>query len=81
MIYSNIPAYDVSIMSFDDRDGLACFMCSFGDMMDSHYFADSTESMLGHIDAHVRKGDLIPEGLKEQLLADDQVNYSQPSGQ
>lgn len=81
MIYSNMPAFDVSIVSFDDRDGLACFMCSFGDMMESHYFADSTEAMLGHIDAHVRKGDLIPEGLKEKLLADDQENYSQPTAQ
>lgn len=81
MIYSNIPTYDVAIVSFDEKDGLACFMCNFGDMMESHYFAESTEAMLGHIDAHIRKGDVIPEGLKERLLADDSVNYSQPSSQ
>jgi hypothetical protein len=79
MIYSNIPTYDITITSFDERDGLACFMCSFGDMLDSHYFADSTEEMIGHINAHTRKGDIIPEGLKERLLADDSVNYSQSS--
>ena len=56
-------------------------MCSFGDMMESHYFAESTEAMLGHVDAHIRKGDVIPEGLKEKLQADDSENYSQPSSE
>lgn len=81
MIYSSIPTYDITIVSFEERDGLACFMCSFGDMMDSHYFADSTEEMLGHIDAHIRKGDVIPEGLKAKLLEDDSANYSQSNPQ
>jgi hypothetical protein len=79
MIYSSIPTYDITIVSFDEKDGLACFMCNFGDMMESHYFADSTEEMLGHINAHTRKGDVIPQGLAEKLQADDSVNYSQPS--
>jgi hypothetical protein len=81
MIYSNIPVYDITIASFDEKDGLACFMCSFGDMMESHYFAESTEAMIGHIEAHVRKGDVIPQGLQEQLLADDLKNYSKPTSQ
>lgn len=81
MIYSSIPTHDVTIVSFDEGDGLACFMCSFGDMMESHYFAESTEAMLGHVDAHIRKGDVIPEGLKEKLQADDSENYSQPSSE
>jgi hypothetical protein len=78
MIYCRIPQYDISISKTEKR-GLACFMCSFGDFIESHYFAPSTEEMVAHIEAHERVGAVIPQDLKERLLEDDSVNYSEPS--
>lgn len=78
MIYSSIPQYDVSIVKTETK-GLACYMCSFGDFIESAYYAPSTEEMIGHIEAHERAGDLTPPDLKERLLEDDAVNYSEPS--
>jgi len=75
MIYCRVPQYDVSIAKTETR-GLACYLCSFGDFLESTYFAPSTEEMIGHIESHQRKGDLIPQDLKERLLEDDAVNYS-----
>ncbi len=54
-------------------------MCRFGDFIEPAYFAPSTEEMIGHLEAHERTGDAIPQDLKERLLEDDTVNYSEPS--
>lgn len=50
-------------------------MCSFGDFLEHHVFCESTEEMVGHLDAHRRVGDRMPEDIREKLLADDAVNF------
>ena len=78
MIYCSMPQYDVSIVKTETK-GLACYMCNFGDFIEPAYYAPSTEEMIGHLGAHERKGDIIPQDLKERLLEDDAVNYSESS--
>ena len=77
MIYCRIPEYDVTIAKTETQ-GLACYLCSFGDMLDATYYAPSTEEMLGHLQAHSRVGSFMPPGLAGRLIADDAVNYLQP---
>jgi hypothetical protein len=73
MTYSSIPAYDVSIHR--TLKGVACIMCSFGDMLESNFLAESTEEMVGHLEAHQRKGDLVPDSIIDDLWRDDTLNY------
>lgn len=74
MVYSTIPQYDVYIL-MSEKKGLTCLMCSFGDFLEHHVFCESTEEMVGHLDAHRRVGDRMPEDIREKLLADDAVNF------
>jgi hypothetical protein len=78
MIYSTIPHYDVSVQA--SPRGVSCLMCSFGDMVETLFTAESTEEMIGHLEAHERKGDQIPPFIKQDLLNDDQTNYPQKQG-
>ena len=73
MVYSTIPAHDVSIHA--TQRGLACLLCSFMDMMERAWVAETTQEMVDHLAAHKRIGDRMPEGIEEKLWADDAVNY------
>lgn len=77
MSYSSIPKFDVSIQR--TQRGVACVLCSFGDLLESTYVAESTEEMVGHVRAHERKGDLIPPTITDDLWRDDTINYPQGS--
>ena len=73
MIYSTIPQYDVSVHS--TQQGVACVLCTFGDMMEQAWFAESTQEMVDHLEAHRRAGDSVPEDVTERLWADNAANY------
>lgn len=75
MIYSRIPEHDVCIMRGDQSGRLGCYMCSFGDLLDTVFFAESTQEMLDHLAAHDRKGDRVPLGILTQLVNDDLTNF------
>ena len=74
MNYSTIPSYDVYVAQYP-TGGVVCGFCSFGDLLESVFKAESTEEMLGHLKAHERKGDRVPEDIYERLTADDPQNY------
>jgi hypothetical protein len=73
MIYSTIPTYDVSVHG--TKRGVACVMCTFGDMMDRAWIAESTQEMVDHLGSHRRAGDRVPDDLTEKLWADNAANY------
>lgn len=73
MIYSTIPQYDIAIQA--SRRGLACVLCTFGDIMDHAWIAESTQEMVDHLDAHRRVGDRVPEDLNDVLQRDNATNY------
>lgn len=50
-------------------------MCSFGDVMEPSWVAESTQEMVDHVAAHRRVGDRVPEDIDERLWADDKGNY------
>jgi len=75
MSYSSIPNFDVSVMK--TAKGVACVMCSFGDLMDMNFLAESTQEMEDHLKAHQRKGDVVPDTIFDDLWRDDPVNYPQ----
>lgn len=77
MVYSTIPAFDVSIHA--TQRGVACLLCSFIDMMERAWVAESTQEMVDHVEAHRRVGDRTPEDVVERLWADDAVNYPKGS--
>lgn len=74
MIYCKIPEYDVCVM-LGQSGRLGCFMCSFGDLMETVFYAESTQEMLDHLSAHDKKGDSVPLGLHTQLVNDDLTNF------
>lgn len=73
MMYSTIPQYDVSIHS--TQRGVACVLCIFADMMEHAWIAESTQEIVDHLEAHVRVGDRVPEGIVEALWRDNATNY------
>lgn len=74
MIYARIPEYDVYIFRTESGP-VQCSLCSFGDMLEAYFRAESTQEMLDHLKAHERKGDTVPGQIYEQLIADDATNY------
>jgi hypothetical protein len=76
MGYSTIPQYDVSIHG--SQRGVACLLCSFGDMMERAWVAESTQEMVDHLESHRRVGDRVPEDITERLWADNAANYPKP---
>jgi hypothetical protein len=77
MNYSTMPTYDVSIQKA--RKGLACVLCSFMDMTEQAWVAESTQEMVDHLAAHARAGDSAPEDIVAKLWADDATNYPKTS--
>jgi len=73
MTYSKMPEHQVTIVP--SPRGLACLMCSFGDVMESNVVAESTQEMVDHVAAHRRVGDMLPADIEERLWADDAQNY------
>lgn len=73
MIYSQMPKYQVTVTS--SPKGVACLMCSFGDVLEQNVIAESTQEMIDHLIAHRRVGDLLPDDIEAQLLKDDKTNY------
>jgi hypothetical protein len=53
-------------------------MCHFGDMMESFFYADSTQEMVDHLKAHERVGDRLPPTIYDDLWRDDLVNFPRP---
>ena len=74
MIYCKIPEYDVCVM-IGQSGRLGCFSCSFGDVMENVFLAESTQEMLDHLSSHERKGDNAPPDLHTRLVQDDQTNF------
>ena len=74
MIYCKMPEYDVHIMR-NMQGQLGCYMCKFGDMIETVYHPESTQEMLDHIAAHDRAGDKVPLGILTQLVNDDETNF------
>jgi hypothetical protein len=80
MIYSTIPQYDVAIQA--SRRGLACVLCTFEDIMEHAWIAESTQEMVDHLEAHRRVGDKVPEDITEAVWRDNAANYpKQAQGQ
>ena len=74
MIYARIPEYDVYVFR-TEQGPVQCSLCSFGDMLEAYFRAESTQEMIDHLKSHERKGDTVPGHIYEQLLADDATNY------
>jgi uncharacterized protein YktB (UPF0637 family) len=74
MIYARIPEYDVYVFRTESGP-VQCSLCSFGDMLEAYFRAESTQEMLDHLKAHERKGDNVPGQIYDQLIADDVNNY------
>jgi hypothetical protein len=74
MIYARIPEYDVYVFR-TEQGPVQCSLCSFGDMLEAYFRAESTQEMIDHLKSHERKGDTVPGQIYEQLLADDPTNY------
>ena len=75
MMYAKIPQFDVAVQR--TTKGVACLMCSFGDLMEQTFIAESTQEMVDHLQAHTRKGDIIPDDIIDTLWEHDSVNYPQ----
>ncbi len=78
MSYARFFSDDVYV--FASPKGLMCQMCSFGDMLESTFTAESTQEMIDHLKAHQRKGDRMPSTIFDELLADDAENYPTKKG-
>jgi hypothetical protein len=74
IIYSKMPQYDVFVYG---RPGepIICYLCSFGDIMDSVFKAESTLEMEGHLKAHLNKGDILPSNIFDEISKNSQVHY------
>lgn len=77
MIYARIPEYDVYVFR-TEQGPVQCSLCSFGDMLEAFFRAESTQEMVDHLKAHERKGDNIPGQIYDRLLEDDSLNYPFP---
>jgi hypothetical protein len=73
MAYARFFSDDVYV--FASPKGLMCQMCSFGDMLESTFSAESTQEMVDHLKAHQKKGDRMPSTIFDELWADDAENY------
>lgn len=73
MSYARFFADDVYV--YPTSKGVICQMCSFGDMLESSFLAESTQEMVDHLAAHQKKGDVMPSNIFDQLWADDAENY------
>jgi hypothetical protein len=73
MSYARFFADDVYV--FASPRGLTCQMCSFGDMLETSFLAESTQEMVDHLKAHQKKGDKMPSTIFDELWADDSENY------
>lgn len=74
MAYARFFADDVYVYAHS-AGGVVCQMCSFGDMIDSFFKAESTQEMVDHLKAHQKKGDSMPSTIFDNLWADDAENY------
>jgi hypothetical protein len=73
MSYARFGEGDVYVYAV--RKGVTCVMCSFGDMMEGNFTAESTQEMVDHLGAHARVGDIIPERTIPDLWRDDSLNF------
>ena len=77
MIYARIPEYDVYVFRTESGP-VQCSLCSFGDMLEAFFKAESTQEMIDHLKAHERKGDTGPGHIYDRLLEDDALKYPLP---
>lgn len=73
-VYSRIPEHDVYVFKHP-LGGVACSLCSFGDLLEAIFRAESTQEMIDHLNAHERKGDRVPADIYENLRSTDAINY------
>lgn len=78
MAYARFFADDVYV--YPTTNGVVCQMCSFGDMIESSFTAESTQQMIDHLKAHQKKGDSMPSTIFDELLKDDAENYPTKKG-
>jgi len=76
MSYARFGEGDVYVYAV--KGGVACVMCSFGDMMETGFRAESTQEMVDHLAAHQKVGDLVPEHTVPDLWRDDALNFPAP---
>lgn len=74
IIYSTMPLYDVFVYG-KPGEPLVCYLCNFGDMIDTVFTAESAEEMRGHLRAHINKGDILPPEIFEQIGVNAEVHY------
>jgi hypothetical protein len=73
MSYARFGEGDVYVYS--TGSGVVCVMCSFGDMLEDTFRAESTQEMVDHLAAHERAGDRIPARTVPDLWVDDPLNF------
>jgi len=73
MSYSRMPEHQVTIVP--SPRGVACLMCSFGDVMEANVVFESTQEAVDHLAAHRRVGDMLPDNIEALLWEDDAQNY------
>lgn len=74
MSYARLGEGDVYVYA-STGGGVVCVMCSFGDMLETTYKAESTQEMVDHLAAHERAGDRVPERTIPELWRDDAENF------
>ncbi len=76
MSYARFGEGDVYVYS--TGSSVVCVMCSFGDMLEDTFRAESTQEMVDHLVAHERAGDRIPDRAIPDLWIDDHLNFPRP---
>lgn len=74
MAYARLFESDVYVYAHTGG-GVVCAMCSFGDMMEMTYKAESTQEMVDHLKAHEKVGDRLPATIFDDLWRDDAENF------
>lgn len=74
IIYSTMPDYDVSVFGRPGR-GYTCYLCQFGDMVDTVFIAESSTEMEGHLKAHLNVGHILPNDIFERIILDGDTIY------
>lgn len=75
MSYARFGEGDVYVYS--SGTGVVCVMCSFGDLLEDTFRAESTQEMVDHLKAHERAGDRVPARTIPDLWREDTINYPQ----
>ena len=93
MSYARFLDSDVYVFATSDSDGRPCIECCacqptgrevYNNLLGAYmpeilaYLAYSTADMIAHLRDHERRGDDVPDGIYDELWADDAVNFPLP---